>query len=653
MVDESVLPIPIEVPWQLAGTTLSLEDDAPQSGATSLSLFTYTPNLSTLGGDYPHDYLVYLKLSASISPDHVPGPDPVRRLFDEVIPVSHLVVDIRVRPRPAGGGRPYFLAAAPVRRSMIESGIVGGGAFEGESDALAVGRSGSQIHESFRTAAATDTSSQGFSVGPFAAGTGTTTGMVSGERDVVQQVDTTQRIASQERRELLSHTTTVNNVLTLLTAQYVGTPYLRFSLWPQPLRTLTVDPSDLGLWYAELLQRRSSGIEGMQDFFAIVVVPRAFEGFCIDARLTRVMVLPNNPIVPFSPGKPWPTGPNFSKVLEYLNRHYPPGTPLDDLDPPVERKPADRGAVWNWGLYTASAKPGDLGEVHLGVQSLAHAPGASVVEENSVPYKTAGEVWLALKREEYQAEMLRSPLQHEAPRVYYDQIALDTCFGWPVYFDADGSEHRTGEPGLRVVATELSADTQARSLVFSPTTLVIPEANTVRRGEALRRAIALWNALDGELATHLMGLRDWPEEEFRFDHPHFVAAFLRRAEALRPDHPANDRLDAIRLWADLSSEQVRALESIQVSDLRGLAAALSGSEAAPEARRQSGTHAAPPSREEQSALPIGLSADDAAGIRTRLGRALQAAADRQAQASVNVTSSSQDKRTESPSPPAA
>src|SRR5690606_25869966 len=77
---------------------------------------------------------------------------------------------------------------------------------------------------------------------------------------------------------------------TLLSAKYVGTPHLRFSLSPPPMTLLSVDPSDSNLWFSQLLSRRSSGIEGIQEFTAVVIVPRG-EDFCVNARLRRVCVL--------------------------------------------------------------------------------------------------------------------------------------------------------------------------------------------------------------------------------------------------------------------------------------------------------------------------------------------------------------------------
>jgi hypothetical protein len=84
----------------------------------------------------------------------------------------------------------------------------------------------------------------------------------------------TTREASEERRERISHTTRGENIISLLTTKYVGTPHLIFSLSPQPLQQISVDPSDSNLWFQQLLARRSSGIESIQEFTTVVVVPK-------------------------------------------------------------------------------------------------------------------------------------------------------------------------------------------------------------------------------------------------------------------------------------------------------------------------------------------------------------------------------------------
>lgn len=116
-----------------------------------------------------------------------------------------------------------------------------------------------------------------------------------------------------------------------MNGKYVGTPYLSFSLSPQPLQMLSVDPSDHNIWYSQLLQRRSSGIEGIQEFTTVVLVPKDID-FCVEARLQRVCVL-DNPPGPLNYSERYiNTSDHRSRLANYLNRIYPQGTPVEELD---------------------------------------------------------------------------------------------------------------------------------------------------------------------------------------------------------------------------------------------------------------------------------------------------------------------------------
>src|SRR5688572_9189805 len=300
------LPLPLEIPWKLASTTQPLAAGDPEQ--TSISLFFHEPDDEVLTNTFPDDRIVYLKFTVSISPATIPGVPPVAAL-GEGVPCFHMLLDLKVRNASGvlGTIRPYFHAAAPMQRIMLQTGVVGLDTFEGESDEQSMGKSGSQMYESTSSRARTRSASAGasFGIGGFSIGGSvrSTTTDVSGSRAVSQFVDTTSRQASEERRQMLSHLTKVENVLTLLNAKYVGTPYLSFSLAPQPLQLLALDPSDPNLWFSQLLSRRSSGIEGVQEFPTVVLVAEG-EDFCVSARLRRVCVL-DSPPGPFTLDEPF------------------------------------------------------------------------------------------------------------------------------------------------------------------------------------------------------------------------------------------------------------------------------------------------------------------------------------------------------------
>ena len=349
MADE--LPLPLEIPWRLASTTQPLVAGEPDQ--TSLSLFFHEPRRRAPHGRVPGRAADLPQVRRVGVARLVPDREiPLAATFlGEGVPCLHLLLDLRARNAAGdlGTTRPYFHAAEPLYRRMLQTGVVGGELFEGESDGQFIGKSGSQMYETQSTQSKTRSAGGGasFGIGPFSIGGSvrSTTTDVTSDRAVSQVVDTTAREASEERRELVSHTTRVENMLTLLNAKNLGTPHLGFSLAPQPLQLLAIDPSDPNLWFNQLLARRSSGIEGIQEFTTVLVVPRG-EDFCVDARLRRVCLL-DSPPGPLSFDERLRIEPNFdllqlARMVNYLFRVYPLGHAARGARRRPDRRPAGR-----------------------------------------------------------------------------------------------------------------------------------------------------------------------------------------------------------------------------------------------------------------------------------------------------------------------
>lgn len=653
MPDEKLLSNPIEIPWQLASTTQVLSSKKLPTEATTISLFTYVPKLESLSENYPNDRLVYFKISVSISPDL--EFDWPFLAFTSSNPIYHVILDLKITPRPEaeGGIRPYFLSAAPLRRTMLETGIVGVQAFEGESNGLAIGKSGSELHESFRTSTDVSTSSVGggFSLGGYlnigASKSGSTT-TTTANRDVVQVLDTTTREASQERKELLSHTTDVKNVLTLLTAKYIGTPYLRFNLFPQPLRSTIADPSDRYSWYADLLKRRSSGIEGIQDFYAIAAVPRTLEGFCIHADLTRFAVI--LPLLSPTPPSGLPSGrqldiKDFARMTDYLYRRYPRGTPIDELDVDLaqiydvdDNQVARAVDYWSCGGFEGGRSYVHCQWTHLKKNS-SFTDYLNTVGRDGKYYKTGQEVYLDMQRDEYDRQLMESPLRVDRVRVL--PTRLGTCFKVTSDKALEVASFTTSVDGAKVLSNGANLLPSEASQLSSRYLLPV---------EKYRAAAFAWNTAQNQLSTQLANLRELPTEDFRYDHPGVVDTYLQSAEALRPGDVINRSLLEVAQWAELSPEHVRKLQAMNVSDLRGLAETLNIAPVVDRVNRErenerNHSHTTPPARRGCNPLfafwrgrdsssetplspipepiPFGLTPEDIAEIRHQIGAALQ------------------------------
>ncbi|HKO56550.1 MAG TPA: hypothetical protein VJ276_11785 [Thermoanaerobaculia bacterium] len=561
MAEES-LP-PVEIAWKLASTTQPLAAGEPARSA--VSLFTFEPDDPELASRFPDDRLIYLKFTVSISPTSFPkGTPPVAGAVLGVgIPCFYMQLDLRVRGASDSGTiRPYFHAAAPLARRMVQSGVVGAESFEGDSAGQFMGKSGSQMYESSKSHSTTDSFAASVSGGvPYLSASAsfrTTSTDVSGDRQSSQVVDTTTRQASEERRELVSHYTRVENLLTLLSAKYVGTPHLSFSLSPQPLQLLSVDPSDPNLWFSQLLNRRSAGIEGIQEFSAVVLVPRD-EDFCVNARLRRVCVF-DAPPGPLTYDDDLSYSAHIVRILEYLNRVYPPGTPLDalDLDLVGELPSPDsflRPAINVWYI-----SPFQMVQAWV----VSPAPGGGGVQA-SVAYKTMGEVWLETVRDEYEREAARSPLERGV--LMGEDRFLDTCFALEEGEGMTVSGSSTSVEALFPVGVDLGDLKVGGVNSFS----------SAARASARQRAwetATHWNQLENRLAM-ILANGDAPRgKSLRLDDPRMVKLLIERWSTLPSNDRRNLNFNAAADALHLTDEQRRLLKAVGATDLKTIARAI-------------------------------------------------------------------------------
>ena len=575
---------PIEIPWRLASTTQPLSAGEPAQ--TAMSLFFFEPDDATLTSDFPDDKIVFVKITASISPASFP-PELSRvaaSFLGEGIPCLHLLLDLKIRNAAGDTGtiRPYFHAAAPLSRRMVQTGVIGADVYEGEADGVAIGKSGSQVNETLRSHSNVTTSSASaglttlspipllpglLSLGGSVRNTSTD---VASDRTVSQVVDTTNREASAERRELISHTTRVENIISLLSAKYVGTPHLTFSVSPQPLQQLSVDPSDPNLWFQQLLARRSSGIEGIQEFTAVLLVPRGTD-FCINARLRRVCLL-DSPPGPLSFDERF-TGTllQFARMVTYLNNTFPPGTPLEELDIDIigglTSGTFRRPVVELWGLRLLES---------LVVASVA-SPGASagVSQHGSANYKHFLEVWLDTLRDEYEREASRSPLERGV--LFGENRFLDTCFG------------RSPDNGAIVVTESNASVSPLFRVPIDPGRFDIGGTRTLSSGQNVStrtralQTVTRWNAIEQQVTTLLANGSNLPEVALVANDPRVLGVLIDIWRKLPADDPRNVEFDKAASMLQLSEAQRRLLKANGASNLAGIAAVL---HAAPEVERQ-------------------------------------------------------------------
>ncbi len=622
---EAALP-PIEIPWRLAATTQPLAAGEPAQ--TALSLFFFEPDDATLVGAFPDDRLVFVKFTTTVGPASFPAElsKLAAGFLGEGIPCLHLLLDLKVRRREDDDGaavpgtiRPYFHAAAPLSRRMLQTGVVGAEAYEGESDGVAIGKSGSQMDESLRSHSNTLTASAsaGFSVGPFGASGSVrnTTTDVASDRSVSQVVDTTTRQAAEERRELVSHTTRVENIISLLSTKYVGTPHLSFSLSPQPLQQLSVDPSDPNLWFQQLLARRSSGIEGIQEFTAVVLVPKG-TGFCIDARLRRVCLL-DSPPLPLSYEERFNGSlVQLARMVNYLNRTFPAGTPLEELDIDIigglTSGTFKRPVVELWGLR--------LGESLVVASVVSPGASAGASQRGSANYKHFLEVWLDTLRDEYEREAARSPLERGV--LFGENRLLGVCF------DSDAG---SGALSVGDSSTSVSPLFQVpfnRGLFDIGGTRTLTAALSASARTRALEVTTRWNAVERQVVNLLSnGSSAALEKPLVASDPKVVGVFIDTVRKLAADDLRNVGFDEAAKLLQLDGAQAKQLKATGASNLAELAGVL---HAAPEIERYEADvkrlRSVLRDRKVEGTLPeavkLGLGAADSRAITGAIGKAL-------------------------------
>lgn len=346
----------------------------------------------------------------------------------------------------------------------------------------------------------------------------------------------------------------------------MGSPYVRFSLWPRPLHLLSLDPSDPNLWYHQLLRHRSSGIEGLQEFVGVLVVPRG-EKFCLEARLRRFAVLD---VLPAAPRLVFAEGmfdlQDRIDVVEYLYAVYPRGTPLENLDVDVlsqiEASTFPRPVVNWWGLHPFAWSVSPLqfpnGAITLGFASPMIFQSAITTGMGEAWYKEFTEVYLEMQTAKHEAALARSPLERGI--VLAQDTILKSCFA-----TAGGTA-----PAGPLTLTE-GPDEVAE---FRPDlSAVPPERETGAFGPSHirhRRNAMRWNHVQAEFARHASG-PDLPSRPFRPDDPAMVRMLLESWAELAVDDPLNLPLEEAVTMLGLGPEQQRAVREAGATDLRGVA----------------------------------------------------------------------------------
>jgi hypothetical protein len=637
---------PLEIPWRHGGTTrVPPATGEPSYANSTLSVFFFEPDVPEIETYYPGSHLVYLRFTLSLQPRirltdlfKQAGYDTEAWEFLDrrsVAPIKRAVLDVRIR---TDDGDPYFVAAAPMHRQMIEDAERGIQHLDGASESLAVGKSASTLHEAFSVT--TETSGGGWNVSaPVSIGGQESTTTVSGSRDAAQTVDVTNREAATERRDLLSHTTRISNILSLLNLYHVGSQQLRWRLAPTPVTGLPATAQDLYSWYTELLRQRSSGLEGVQDFYAVAVVPNTgADGkyFCVDAALTEVAVV--QPVWAPEP-KPIVLFDNevelADEALDFLYRRYPVGTSIDELADVDVHETAWMGfekADGHWAAVSLddiraatiedwwySIEPGTEPKamravVSCSIRGILTTDFASKNPGNDLAsgwasYKPLAAATLEARRDRVRRDFL---LGMDQTAVLVNQTDLSWCRGKKLNITA----------AQTFVISTSKIWQGAKSAPF-------PGARGLRASLGdVSEALAAVAVADDALSATTALLQRNALEKFTLDHPDMQRVILGALAGLEPSDPANrDIARASNLGIDQAT--IKRLREQGITDLRGLAIEL----LRPEESRARGTgietvrrlfdDLRPGSAPELAAAAGAVPAEDVERVRKKLAQGLR------------------------------
>ncbi len=288
------LSIPTDIPWQRLGYSRDMLDRTfggiqPPKWRSSLAIQASCIPLEETQDDYPDARIFYIKITSSItgwSPREVleghllPNPiwDPWQRATWEAIAASPVltrsywacvsaILQVGIYPRPEAGvaddDYPFIRDFEPKKRELYETVTETKEVLGGSNNTL-------HTEKGLSTTKQVD-ARIGASYGGVGASISTHEGR---EESHLETSDT-----STERRETAGRSTQLSQMYQLFNGYHIGTNRAVFAMFPRPHIVAESSQIEFNLINGE---RR---LEGVQDVFLVVQVPRSLPGICVRAFL--------------------------------------------------------------------------------------------------------------------------------------------------------------------------------------------------------------------------------------------------------------------------------------------------------------------------------------------------------------------------------
>ena len=347
---------------------------------SSLAVYYYRVLEEETADTYPNSRIVYLKFTCSITgynpsetlakskkvAEESGALDDLQRSTWEVVaasgwsskywPCLGAIMQLAVYPSDATGvapdDYPYILDFEPKKREMYEAVTEGGEFLSGSTEKTEITKGNTSVSGT----------EFGGKVGGSLFGIGASASAKHSSSDTTINQNTTD--TSREARETLSRTTQSSQMYQLFNGYHLGSNRAMFVIAPRPHIVSGQDQTDFNLVDGE------RKLEGVQEVFVVVHLPKSLPGFCIQAGLDtghhvttqvsyhammRKPVDDDGPTVPHLPNTPPPPPP-------------PPNPPPPPPSTPVRQLIITRRVVQSCAVFD------DNGELQIQPLSEPHRP---------------------------------------------------------------------------------------------------------------------------------------------------------------------------------------------------------------------------------------------------------------------------------------
>jgi hypothetical protein len=330
------LSLPLDITWQRLAYSRDMVDtdfgsiDFPPKWRSSLALYAYLVPEEQTAESYPDGRIMYLKLTCSIT-----GWNPNEELHDEVdldtegdqlddlqtstweaiqsagwaktyFPCLGAIAQVAIYPGRSDQAVtvdefPYIVDFEPKKRELLETATDNSESLAGSSNSVSVQKGTTSVDTTEISVSAT-------------AGVGLGSSITAGFKNTSQDTTVNNRNTdtSREDRETKSFTTTFSQMYQVFTGYHLGTNRAVFYVLPRPHMPSSTSSVDVNLISGE------RKLEGIQDMFLVVHLPKSLTGVCMQANLDTahdVQKDPGHSYIALAIEDP-PTQPNGGKEPE-------------------------------------------------------------------------------------------------------------------------------------------------------------------------------------------------------------------------------------------------------------------------------------------------------------------------------------------------